>query len=83
MNRISNVINLTSENAISRIIYGLLMERQIIFLPIISLKFVVQCAAKILKNQLNMPKNKFEQVICMGKGDNPTSSPKGKDRSAE
>ena len=38
-----NVIKLTSENAISRVICRLLTERQIIFLPIFS-PFVIKCA---------------------------------------
>ena len=45
----TNVIKLTSENGFSMIIYRLLTEMQIIFLPIFSHKFVVKCAANILK----------------------------------
>ena len=45
-----HVIKLISENAFSNIIYSLLTEKQITYiLPIFSPKFVVKCAAKILK----------------------------------
>ena len=44
-----NVLFLTSENTISRIIYSLFRERQTIFIIIFRTKFVVKCATKILK----------------------------------
>ena len=44
-----NVLFLTSENEISRIIYSLFRDRQIVFIIIFSTKFVVKCATNILK----------------------------------
>ena len=44
-----NVLFLTSDNDFSGIMYSLFGGRQTIFLTIISTKFVVKCAAKILK----------------------------------
>ena len=43
------MIKLSSENAFSGIIYRLLMERQIILLPIFNPQYVVKCAAESLK----------------------------------
>ena len=46
---VSNVLFLTSENEILGTIYNLFRDKQNIFLPILRSKFVVKCAAKLLK----------------------------------
>ena len=44
-----NVLFLTAENEILRIIYSLFRDRQNIFIKIFSTKFVIKLATKILK----------------------------------
>ena len=46
---VSNVLFLTFDNEFSGIIYSLFGGRQNIFLKIFSTKFVIKCAAEILK----------------------------------
>ena len=58
----SNLIKHISESVFSMIIYRLLAERRISFLPIVSLKFVVKCAANVLKIGLRKKKKKKKKI---------------------